>query len=63
MGLFGIITGTATTFIGIIKDDEELIKKGAKRTAYGMATTLIGDYTGISDIAGCTYEAMTDNEL
>lgn len=59
MGMFGIAFGTITTVVGIIKDDEELVKKGMKRTAIGTATLLIGDVCGISDAAG---EAYVNND-
>lgn len=49
MGLFGIVVGLGTEFYGIITDDEELIKKGAKRALIGVGTTFAGDVLGISD--------------
>lgn len=52
MGMIGIALGTITTVVGIVKDDEELIKKGMRRTAFGTATLLVGDVCGISDAAG-----------
>lgn len=52
MGMFGIAAGVITTVVGIVKDDEELVKKGMKRTAFGTATLLIGDVCGVSDAAG-----------
>lgn len=52
MGVFGIAAGVITTVVGIVKDDEELVKKGMKRTAFGTATLLIGDVCGVSDAAG-----------
>lgn len=59
MGMFGIVAGAITTAVGIIKDDDELIKKGMKRTAFGTATLIVGDVCGISDAAG---EALFDND-
>lgn len=59
MGMFGIVAGAITTAVGIIKDDDELIKKGMKRTAFGTATLIVGDVCGISDAAG---EAFIDND-
>ena len=52
MGMFGIVVGAITTVVGIVKDDEELVKKGMKRTAFGTATLLVGDVCGVSDAAG-----------
>lgn len=52
MGMFGIAVGVIKTVAGIVKDDEELVKKGMKRTAFGPATLLVGDVCGISDAAG-----------
>ena len=49
MGMFGIVVGAITTVAGIVKDDEELVKKGMKRTAFGTATLLVGDVCGVSD--------------
>lgn len=60
MGMFGIAIGAITTVVGVIKDDEELVKKGMKRTAFGTATLLIGDVCGISDVAGEAF--MGDND-
>lgn len=60
MGMFGIGIGAITTVVGVIKDDEELVKKGMKRTAFGTATLLIGDVCGISDAAGEAF--MGDND-
>ena len=60
MGMFGIAIGAITTVVGVIKDDEELVKKGMKRTAFGTATLLIGDVCGISDTAGEAF--MGDND-
>ena len=58
--MFGIAVGVIKTVAGIVKDDEELVKKGMKRTAFGPATLLVGDVCGISDAAG---EAlMGDND-
>ena len=58
--MFGVAVGVITTGAGIVKDDEELVKKGMKRTAFGTATLLVGDVCGISDAAG---EAlMGDND-
>ena len=60
MGMFGIVVGAITTVVGIVKDDEELVKKGMKRTAFGTATLIVGDVCGVSDAAG---EAlMGDND-
>ena len=60
MGLIGIAVGTITTVVGFVTDDEELVKKGMKRTAFGTATLLVGDVCGVSDAAG---EAlMRDND-
>jgi glutamate synthase domain-containing protein 3 len=59
MGMFGIVAGAITTAVGIIKDDEELVKKGMKRTAFGTATLIVGDVCGFSDAAG---EAFIDND-
>lgn len=50
--MFGIAVGVIKTVAGIVKDDEELVKKGMKRTAFGPATLLVGDVCGISDAAG-----------
>lgn len=58
--MFGIAVGAITTVVGIIKDDEELVKKGMKRTAFGTATLLIGDVGGFSDAAGEAF--MGDND-
>lgn len=58
--MFGIAIGAITTVVGVIKDDEELVKKGMKRTAFGTATLLIGDVCGISDAAGEAF--MGDND-
>lgn len=52
MGTFGIAAGAITMVVGIVKDDEKLIKKGMKRTAFGTATLLLGDFCGVSDAAG-----------
>ena len=60
MGMFGIAIGAITTVVGVIKDDEELVKKGMKRTAFDTATLLIGDVCGISDAAGEAF--MGDND-
>ena len=60
MGMFGIAIGAITTVVGVIKDDEDLVKKGMKRTAFGTATLLIGDVCGISDAAGEAF--MGDND-
>lgn len=60
MGMFGIAIGAITTVVGVIKDDEELVKKGMRRTAFGTATLLIGDVCGISDAAGEAF--MGDND-
>ena len=58
--MIGIAVGVITTAVGIVKDDEEMIKKGMKRTAFGTATLLVGDVCGVSDAAG---EAlMGDND-
>lgn len=59
MGMFGIVAGAITTAVGIIKDDEELVKKGMKRTAFGTTTLILGDVCGFSDVAG---EAFIDND-
>lgn len=59
MGMFGIVAGAITTAVGIIKDDEELVKKGMKRTAFGTATLIVGDVCGFLDAAG---EAFIDND-
>ena len=58
--MFGIAIGAITTVVGVIKDDEELVKKGMRRTAFGTATLLIGDVCGISDAAGEAF--MGDND-
>lgn len=58
--MFGIAIGAITTVVGVIKDDEDLVKKGMKRTAFGTATLLIGDVCGISDAAGEAF--MGDND-
>lgn len=60
MGLIGIAVGTITTVVGFVTDDEELVKKGMKRTAFGTATLLIGDVCGVSDAAGEAF--MGDND-
>jgi hypothetical protein len=49
MGLVGIGIGFVTEMVGIIKDDDELVKKGLKRMARGTATMIIGDVFGVSD--------------
>lgn len=59
MGLLGIGIGVITTAVGLIKDDEELVKKGLKRTAFGSVTLIVGDVCGVSD-AAC--EAYMNNE-
>lgn len=58
MGMFGIVVGAITTTVGIIKDDEKLVKKGLARTALGTTTLILGDVCGFSDAAG---EAYIDN--
>lgn len=60
MGMFGIAFGAITTVVGIVKDAEEMVKKGMKRTALGTATLFIGDVCGISDAAGEAF--MGDND-
>lgn len=50
--MFGIAEGVITTVVGIVKDDEKLVKKGMKRTAFGTVSLLVGDVCGISDAAG-----------
>lgn len=49
MGLIGIFIGLATEVVGVIKDDDEMVERGFKRTMRGVATTLIGDVAGVSD--------------
>ena len=41
MGMFGIVVGAITTVVGIVKDDEELVKKGMKRTAFPDFITFV----------------------
>lgn len=50
MGMIGLGLGVLTTAVGIITDDEKLVKKGMKRLAIGTTTLLIGDIGGVSDI-------------
>lgn len=49
MGLIGMAVGLIQETVGIITDDEKLVKKGAKRTLISAGTTLVGDFIGISD--------------
>lgn len=49
MGLLGMAIGLATEIVGIVTDDEKLVKKGLKRVGIGAATTLAGDFFGFSD--------------
>lgn len=49
MGFIGMGIGLATEFIGIVTGDDEMVKKGCKRTLISCGTTLIGDWIGISD--------------
>ena len=58
--MFGIAVGVIKTVAGIVKDDEEMVKKGMKRTAFGTATLLVGDVCGVSDAAGEAF--MGDND-
>lgn len=52
MGLMGMVIGLATEVVGVIKDDKEMVLKGAKRCALGTATFVIGDVFGVSDVVG-----------
>ena len=58
--MFGIAVGVITTVAGIVKDDEEMVKKGMKRTAFGTATLLVGGVSGISDAAGEAVMGVND---
>ena len=49
MGLFGIGIGVITTVVGIVKDDEKLIKRGQRQMAIGTGTLIVGDVFGVSD--------------
>ena len=49
MGMIGMAIGLVQETVGIITDDEKLVKKGCKRVAISAGTTLIGDWIGISD--------------
>lgn len=60
MGLLGITIGLTTEIVGIIKGDDELVKKGAKRVAFGYGSMLVGDVFGVSDSVDAIV-AFSDN--
>ena len=49
MGFIGMAIGIIQEGYGIITGDDELVKKGCKRTLISCGTTLVGDWIGISD--------------
>lgn len=55
MGLYGIGKGLLIGTVGIIKEDDEMIKKGLKKVVFGTATMMVGDVLGVSD----TIDALT----
>lgn len=61
MGFLGIAIGAVTTVVGIVKDDEKMVKQGLKRTAFGTAGLIIGDVCGVADVAGEAF--ISDNEV
>lgn len=58
MGLIGMAIGLAEEAYGIITDDEEHVKKGARRTFIGAGTTIAGDFLGFSDTLGLVADVV-----
>lgn len=44
-----MVIGLTQEGIGIVTGDDEMVKKGCKRTLISCGTTLVGDWIGISD--------------
>lgn len=58
MGLIGMAIGLVEETYGLITDDDEHVKNGARRTLIGAGTTIAGDFLGISDTLGIVADVV-----